>query len=159
MKKKNENKGFTLVELIVVLVILAILAAILVPALLGYIDRARNQQVVLNAKSALTSAQAELSSMYGKRVEANATNLASGTDYAKRIMNTADVPKCTSFVIGTGIKGDLSGKADATDEHAKYTIRYAKYTESNVTLYFNGQEWVETEPTTYASYATTFTIK
>ncbi|MCR4695939.1 MAG: prepilin-type N-terminal cleavage/methylation domain-containing protein, partial [Lachnospiraceae bacterium] len=33
-KKKMENKGFTLVELIVVLVILAILAAILVPALL-----------------------------------------------------------------------------------------------------------------------------
>ena len=31
---KKNNKGFTLVELIVVLVILAILAAILVPALL-----------------------------------------------------------------------------------------------------------------------------
>ena len=44
MKKfKNDNKGFTLVELIVVLVILAILAAILVPALLGYIDEARNK--------------------------------------------------------------------------------------------------------------------
>ena len=39
MKKEMNNKGFTLVELIVVLVILAILAAILVPALLGYIDR------------------------------------------------------------------------------------------------------------------------
>ena len=38
MKKMKENKGFTLVELIVVIVILAILAAILVPALLGYID-------------------------------------------------------------------------------------------------------------------------
>ena len=36
MKKMKENKGFTLVELIVVIVILAILAAILVPALLGY---------------------------------------------------------------------------------------------------------------------------
>ena len=45
--KKNNNKGFTLVELIVVLVILAILAAILVPALLGYIDRAREKQYVL----------------------------------------------------------------------------------------------------------------
>ena len=48
-KKKMENKGFTLVELIVVLVILAILAAILVPALLGYIDRAKEKQYVLNA--------------------------------------------------------------------------------------------------------------
>jgi prepilin-type N-terminal cleavage/methylation domain-containing protein len=50
MKKMKENKGFTLVELIVVIVILAILAAILVPALLGYIDRAKGQQIVLNGK-------------------------------------------------------------------------------------------------------------
>ena len=35
MKKSNNKKGFTLVEVIVVLVILAILAAILVPALTG----------------------------------------------------------------------------------------------------------------------------
>ena len=37
-KKLKEKKGFTLVELIVVLVILAILAALLIPALTGYID-------------------------------------------------------------------------------------------------------------------------
>ncbi|MBQ4276194.1 MAG: prepilin-type N-terminal cleavage/methylation domain-containing protein, partial [Lachnospiraceae bacterium] len=67
-KKKMENKGFTLVELIVVLVILAILAAILVPALLGYIDRAKEKQYVLNAKSALTATQAEFSSLYGENV-------------------------------------------------------------------------------------------
>lgn len=34
----KKKRGFTLVELIVVLVILAILAALLVPALTGYID-------------------------------------------------------------------------------------------------------------------------
>lgn len=45
-KEAKQNKGFTLVELIVVLVILAILAAILIPALLGYIDRARQQENV-----------------------------------------------------------------------------------------------------------------
>ena len=41
-KKLKEKKGFTLVELIVVLVILAILAALLIPALTGYIDKAKN---------------------------------------------------------------------------------------------------------------------
>ena len=39
-KKLKDKKGFTLVELIVVLVILAILAALLIPALTGYIDKA-----------------------------------------------------------------------------------------------------------------------
>lgn len=40
---KHKKNGFTLVELIVVLVILAVLAALLVPALTGYIDKARKK--------------------------------------------------------------------------------------------------------------------
>ena len=46
MKKirQNSKKGFTLVELIVVLVILAVMAAMLVPALTGYIDEARKKK-------------------------------------------------------------------------------------------------------------------
>lgn len=60
----KKNKGFTLVELIVVLVILAILAALLIPALLGYIDRAREKKNLLNAKNALTAIQAGLSEQY-----------------------------------------------------------------------------------------------
>ncbi|MCR1840465.1 type II secretion system protein [Murimonas intestini] len=66
-KKARENKkGFTLVELIVVLVILAILAAILVPALLGWIDKAKEKQIVLNARTAYLAAQTLASEEYGK---------------------------------------------------------------------------------------------
>ena len=67
--KKNKSLGFTLVELIVVLVILAILAAILIPALLGWIDKARKKQDLLEAKNCLTAAQAEFSSAYATRGE------------------------------------------------------------------------------------------
>lgn len=44
-RKTKDKKGFTLVELIVVLVILAILIALLVPALTGYIDKAKDKKV------------------------------------------------------------------------------------------------------------------
>ena len=54
---KKNNKGFTLVELIVVLVILAILAAILTPALLGYIDRARAEKDYSTAQTYLEKGQ------------------------------------------------------------------------------------------------------
>ena len=64
-KKLKDKKGFTLVELIVVLVILAILAALLVPALTGYIDKAREQSLISEGSLVLTAAQATVSEAYG----------------------------------------------------------------------------------------------
>ena len=65
MEKKNSKRGFTLVELIVVLVILAILAALLIPALTGYIDKARKSQVVAETRALTQAVQTEMSTIYG----------------------------------------------------------------------------------------------
>lgn len=68
MKKlgKSTKKGFTLVELIVVLVILAVLAAMLVPALVGYIDRARAEKEYQTAATVYGAAQAVITEKYAK---------------------------------------------------------------------------------------------
>ena len=67
-KKFNENKkkGFTLVELIVVLVILAILAALLIPALTGYIDKAKKKSVIAETRQTVMAAQTLVDEAYAK---------------------------------------------------------------------------------------------
>lgn len=68
LKKMRENKkGFTLVELIVVLVILAILAALLVPALTGYIDKAKTKSIIAETRSAVMAAQTLVDEAYGAK--------------------------------------------------------------------------------------------
>ena len=51
-KEKNTRKGFTLVELIVVLVILAILAALMIPALIQYIERSLEASDLIEVRAA-----------------------------------------------------------------------------------------------------------
>ncbi len=81
IRKMKNQKGFTLVELIVVLVILAILAAMLVPALTGYIDKANNQKIVATTRQVVMAAQTEISEAYGKgKLENDSVTIEQGQD-------------------------------------------------------------------------------
>ena len=61
---KKNKKGFTLIEIIVVVVILAVLMAVAVPSVLKYIDEADNAKYMAQARTVLTTAQAETVKAY-----------------------------------------------------------------------------------------------
>ena len=62
----RKGKGFTLVEVIVVLVILAILAAILIPSLTGWIDKAKEKQVTVELREVALAAETSYQEVYAK---------------------------------------------------------------------------------------------
>ena len=114
-KMKGRSAGFTLVELIVVLVILAILAAVLVPALLGWIDRAREKQDLLNAKNCLTAIQVQLTELYGQNGGSvpEGTPILKSTDYwptKRKAVETRDDVNATRMTMdeSNGIASDSS---------------------------------------------------
>ncbi len=119
---KKNNKGFTLVELIVVLVILAILAAILVPALLGYIDRAREKQVTTNAEAALVATQGLMADAY--------KDFTKPDDFidGSKVVDLTDITEKFQFAFGTSDAYSASVK-DKTGRGAYKVTQFSYYSE------------------------------
>lgn len=106
MKKLN-NKGFSLVELIIVIAIMAVLAGALAPALITYIEKSRistDKQTADTIRSAIQSALAD-DTIYDETIG------------DKDITGTFD--PATNTGKGLTLSGTKDGKTDATQPCAK----------------------------------------
>lgn len=72
-KQLHQEKGFTLVEIIVVLVILAILAAFTIPAMLGFVENAKAKAYIAEAREVYVAAQATATEIVETGVGLNKT--------------------------------------------------------------------------------------
>lgn len=89
--RKKDNKGFSLVELIIVIAIMAILVGIVGTQVIPYIDKSRNAKDIQKLSGLCTDAMTAYSS--------NAANIDSATKYTITINNT-------SVTISTGTGSD-----------------------------------------------------
>ena len=138
MKKtiKTSKKGFTLVELIVVLVILAILAAMLVPALTGYIKRARQEKDYQFAATVLTAAQSAATYQYSKAKDKRASRITEKTSCGGQSkMTVAELVGTTSDVSWT-CKFSVN---------SNYVITGGKVTINKVEYKWDGSAWTVKE--------------
>lgn len=75
-KRIDLEKGFTLVEIIVVLVVLAILAAFIIPTMLGFVEDAKAKSYIAEAREVYVAAQATATEYIGtgQDLETGSTN-------------------------------------------------------------------------------------
>lgn len=111
-KRRSKKGGFTLVELIVVLVILAILAALLIPALTGYIDKAKQKQIIAETRQVVMAAQTLVDEAYGTKDVGDAITVGKTNSDTVKIDDVAKLAEVKGTInsVNVGKIGDVPNK-------------------------------------------------
>lgn len=124
MMTLRNRKGFTLIELMIVVAILGILAAVAIPAFLKYIKRSKTSEATMNLRKLFDSSVSYFSTEFvtaaGTRVTARFPISAASNPGATDIGNTRTI---TDFNVETGSLTWSSLNFGMSDPHY-YTYQY-----------------------------------
>ena len=108
--KRTLQKGFTLIELMIVVAIIGILAAVALPAYQDYTIRAKNSEVILALSTCRTSASEAIQSLQaGQSIAANGW----GCEFTDVAANVAKQTKYVASIASTGLTATTSAVGDA----------------------------------------------
>ena len=101
------NKGFTLIELAVVLAIIAVLAAILTPLVTSYIDQARNTRAQTDVRAIAQAYLLHLRDTGYYPIYADISNAQAGTEVEEDFSTSSNIPTLGGSWLTTATAADI----------------------------------------------------
>ena len=150
--RKTRKKGFTIVELVIVIAVIAILAAVLIPTFSGVVTRAKKSAAESDARNAMTQDLVNAEGDYANMTRYESTDgkqfykvtLSVGTPLAGYYAATEADGKTTYTAC------DEDGKADANTEYyaayqGEYNADKKTYTYGSYVYNIATGKWTEIE--------------
>lgn len=141
MQLKRKSKGFTLIELMVVIVIIGILVAIALPNFISAQDRAKISSVKANAHTVQTMLETYAVDYQGKyptnRTELyNGANVTGGNNYWKELKNPFTAATSTSSVADIPAAVTVGATSASVAGGAAGVVYYNPLTGTPITKYW-----------------------
>lgn len=125
----KEHKGFTFVEMCAVLVVLVILAAIIIPRYMKFIDDAKSETILAEARTVLISAQSAAVRFYanGEELYSELDPMGINPELIDTIMEMSDL--------------ETDGEILSLAYSSKNKVTDLTYTNYEYEAHYNGKKW------------------